>query len=65
MAQLDPKRYGVIVQGRGGNKGGLLLPDIEGIDTPPEQQVKIAKQKAGLGPRDEVRLERFEVNRYY
>lgn len=63
LAQLDPKRYGVIVQGRGGNKG-LLLPDIEGIDTP-EQQVKIAKQKAGLGPRDEVRLERFEVNRYY
>lgn len=61
-AELDPKRYGVIVRGRG--RSGLLLPDLEGIDTV-EEQVRIAKEKAGLGPHDEVRLERFEVKRYY
>lgn len=63
LSQLDPKRYGVIVRGRDG-RTGLLLPDLEGIDTP-EQQVQIAKEKAGLGPGDEVQLERFEVKRYY
>lgn len=63
LAQLDPKRYGVIVHGWGG-RTGLLLPNLEGIDTA-EEQVEIAKQKAGLGSRDQVRLERFEVKRYY
>ena len=63
LDELDPKRYGVIVRGAGG-RTGLLLPDLEGIDTP-EKQVEIAKQKAGLGPRDKVYLERFEVKRYH
>lgn len=62
LDELDPKRYGVIVRGRG--RSGLLLPDLEGIETA-EQQVEIAKQKAGLGPGDKVSLERFEVKRYY
>jgi AmmeMemoRadiSam system protein A len=61
LDDLDPKRYGVIVRGRG--RSGLLLPDLEGIDTP-EEQVRIAKEKAGLGPDDEVALERFTVTRY-
>ncbi|SHE79808.1 AmmeMemoRadiSam system protein A [Desulforamulus putei] len=59
--QLDVKKYGVIV--RRGSRSGLLLPDLEGIDTP-RQQVEIAKQKAGIGPDEEVQLERFEVIRY-
>jgi len=62
LQDLDPKRYGVIVRARG--RSGLLLPDLEGIDTA-EEQVAIAKQKAGLGPGDKVSLERFEVKRYY
>lgn len=59
--QLDPKKYGVIVSR--GSRRGVLLPDLEGIDTVAEQ-VAVARQKAGIGPREEVRLERFRVTRY-
>ncbi|MDI3281205.1 MAG: AmmeMemoRadiSam system protein A, partial [Bacillota bacterium] len=61
ISYLDPRRYGVIVSR--GLRRGLLLPDLEGIDTA-EEQVAIARQKAGLGPDEEVTLERFEVIRY-
>jgi AmmeMemoRadiSam system protein A len=60
--QLDPDRYGVIVS-RGGRRG-LLLPNIEGVETAAEQ-VAIAKRKAGIGADEPVQLERFEVVRYY
>jgi AmmeMemoRadiSam system protein A len=59
---LDPKRYGVIVQA--GNRRGLLLPDLEGVDTV-EEQVKISMQKAGIRPGTPVTLHRFEVKRYH
>ncbi|MEL7563350.1 MAG: AmmeMemoRadiSam system protein A [Dehalobacterium sp.] len=62
IEELDPKRYGVIV--KSGYKSGLLLPNLEGIDTA-EEQVKIARQKAGIKPGEPVKLERFEVIRYY
>ena len=62
MAELDPERYGVIVS-RGGRQG-LLLPHLEGIETA-EEQVAIARRKAGIGPDEEVRLQRFEVRRYH
>lgn len=61
LEELDPERYGVIV--RRGGRTGLLLPNLEGVDTV-EEQVAIAKKKAGIGPREEVELERFEVIRY-
>ena len=57
--QLDPARYGVIVEGPGG-RSGLLLPAIPGITTV-EQQVDIAMRKAGLSPTDPVRLSRFSA----
>ena len=60
-AALDVKRYGVIVTR--GHRRGLLLPDLDGVDTV-EQQVAIARQKAGIGPREEVALQRFEVVRH-
>ncbi len=61
-AELDTKRYGVIVTK--GRKRGLLLPNLEGIDRI-EDQVRIAKQKAGIDPEDtDVSLERFEVVRH-
>ncbi len=60
-ADLDPKRYGVIVQS--GWRKGLLLPDLEGVDTV-EYQVDIARRKAGIGPDEPVQLYRFEVKRY-
>ncbi len=62
LDQLDPKRYGVIVTS--GYKKGLLLPDLEGVDTV-EYQVSIAMQKAGIGRGEAVRLQRFEVLRYH
>lgn len=60
--QLDPQKYGVIVTS--GRKRGLLLPNLEGVDTV-EEQVNIAKQKAGIEPGELVQLERFEVARYH
>lgn len=60
-AELDPRKYGVIV--RSGGKMGLLLPNLEGVETV-EEQLAIAKRKAGIGPREPVELERFEVVRY-
>ena len=62
ISQLDPKKYGVIVSS--GYKKGLLLPDLEGVDTA-EEQVDIAKRKAGIYPGEKVKLYRFEVKRYF
>ena len=59
--ELDTERYGVIVTR--GHKRGLLLPNLEGIDTV-EEQIAIAKQKAGIRENEEVGLERFEVIRH-
>ena len=61
-AELDVKRYGVIVTK--GIRRGLLLPDLEGVDTV-EYQVAIARQKAGIRENETgVQLERFEVVRH-
>lgn len=60
--ELDVTRYGVIVTK--GAKRGLLLPNLEGVDTV-EQQIAIAKQKAGIRAHESVELERFEVIRHH
>lgn len=60
--ELDVKRYGVVVTK--GYRRGLLLPNLEGVDTV-EDQIAIAKQKAGIGYDEEAQLERFEVVRHY
>lgn len=57
-AQLDPRRYGVLV-GRDDHHG-LLLPDLEGVDTVADQ-LAIARRKAGLRPDEPVTLQRFTV----
>lgn len=62
VSQLDPKKYGVIVSS--GYKKGLLLPDLEGVNLANEQ-IDIAKRKAGIYPGEKVKLFRFEVKRYY
>ncbi len=62
VSELDPEKYGVIVSS--GYKRGLLLPDLEGVDTA-EEQIDIAKRKAGIYPGEKVKLYRFEVKRYY
>lgn len=59
---LDVKRYGVIVTN--GDRRGLLLPDLDGVDTVAEQ-VAIARSKAGIAQDEPVSLQRFEVVRHY
>lgn len=61
LEQLDVVKYGVIV--RSGYRSGLLLPNLEGVNTP-EEQVSIALQKAGISPREKYTMERFEVIRH-
>ena len=61
-SELDVKRYGVIVSK--GYRKGLLLPNLEGVDTV-EEQISIARQKAGIAPDESVKLQRFEVVRHY
>lgn len=60
-AELDVARYGVIVSA--GPRRGLLLPHLEGVDTV-EQQIAIARQKAGISSHEAVTLQRFEVVRH-
>ena len=58
---LDVKKYGVIVSR--GHRRGLLLPDLEGVDTV-ARQVDIARRKAGIEPGEKVKLQRFRVVRH-
>ena len=59
--ELDPKKFGVIVRSKG--RVGLLLPDLEGVDTV-EQQLSIALEKAGISPHEDYIIEKFEVIRH-
>ena len=59
--ELDPKKYGIIVIS--GLKRGLLLPDLDGVDTV-EEQIRITKMKAGILPHEDVEIHRFRVIRY-
>jgi len=62
IEELNPAKYGVIV--RQDERAGLLLPDLEGVDTA-KKQVEIAKRKAGISIEEEdIELMRFEVKRY-
>jgi len=61
IEELDVIKYGVIVTKDGCS--GLLLPNLEGVDTP-KKQVKIALQKAGIKPGEDYSMERFEVIRH-
>lgn len=59
---LNPKTYGVIVSA--GDKRGVLLPDLPGVDTI-EQQLHIAMQKAGIPVGTPIAVHRFKVNRFH
>lgn len=60
-SELDPKRYGVIVRDK--MRQGLLLPNLDGVDTV-EKQIEIALQKAHISDQDSYEMERFEVVRH-
>ncbi len=51
----------MIVEHRG--LRGLLLPDLEGVDTV-EEQLRIVKMKAGISMAEDCIVHRFEVERY-
>ncbi len=57
---LDPKKFGVIVSS--GYRRGVLLPDIDGVDTV-DYQLSIALQKAGISPSEKFKIHRFEVRK--
>lgn len=60
-SELDPKRYGVLAIY--GNKRGILLPDLPGVDNI-DQQIEIACSKGGIDPDEPAKLYRFEVRRF-
>jgi AmmeMemoRadiSam system protein A len=62
LSELDPLIYGIIL--RSGNRSGLLLPDLEGVDTV-EMQMAITRQKAGIAQGESVEVFRFQVHRHY
>jgi AmmeMemoRadiSam system protein A len=66
LEELDPKRYGLIVQSLENPwKRGLLLPDLPGIQTAEEQFHHTKVYKAGIADDDEpIQMYRFEVLRY-
>lgn len=61
-AELDPRRWGVVVRAEDGRRG-LLLPDIPSVASVVEQ-VAIARRKAGVGDAERVRLQRFSARRF-
>ncbi len=63
LEELDPKIFGVIVEDENETRRGLLLPDIEGVETV-EQQIEIAARKAGIAPGEPLKLSRFRVERF-
>jgi len=79
IEELDPKKFGVIVKttpfvypnqedvvfnGHFIAKTGLLLPDLEGVDTI-EKQISIACQKGGIDPeREKIFIYKFTVEKY-
>jgi AmmeMemoRadiSam system protein A len=60
-SQLDPEEYGIIVES--GWRRGLLLPDLEGVDSV-EEQIAICRLKAGISPSEPIDLYRFQVRRF-
>lgn len=61
ISKLDPREYGVIVEC--GWRRGLLLPNLEGVNTV-EEQIDICRRKADILPSEPVKLYRFKVRRY-
>ena len=60
--ELDVKKYGIIV--KSGDKRGVLLPDLDSVNTV-EEQIRIAKMKAGITDKEEFDIQRFEIVRHF
>lgn len=62
IRELNAKKFGIIVTNQG--RRGLLLPDLEEVDTP-EQQIAICRRKAWIGDDEPITIEKFEVRRFH
>lgn len=62
VQELDPQRFGVVVRDGAGRRG-LLLPAVDGVDDA-QTQLRIAREKAGIGPLEAVTLHRFEARKF-
>lgn len=63
LEKHDPKRHGLIVKCADG-RCGLLLPDLEGVETT-EHQIMICCQKGGIDPDfDQFEKWEFEVEKH-
>lgn len=60
-SQLNHKKYGVIV--KKGIKKGVLLPDLDGVNSV-DEQLSIAASKAGIKNLIDLRVQRFTVERH-
>ncbi|PIP24394.1 MAG: AMMECR1 domain-containing protein [Candidatus Nealsonbacteria bacterium CG02_land_8_20_14_3_00_37_10] len=79
LKELNPKKFGIIIKtapisspngtdvvfnGHMPIKSGLLLPDLEGVDTV-EKQISIACQKGGIDPtREKIIIYRFTTEKH-
>ena len=61
---LDPKEFGIIVEDVSKWRRGLLLPNLEGVDTV-DYQIRIAMNKAGIFSGDKIRVYRFSSKRFF
>jgi len=63
ISELDPLKYGVLVKSNTG-KSGLLLPDLEGLNTT-EKQLEAVCVKAGINPElENIEIYKFEAKKY-
>lgn len=60
--ELDPARFGVVVRDAAGRQG-VLLPAVPGV-ADARQQVRIAREKAGIPDGASVKLFRFAVEKH-
>lgn len=60
--ELNCKEYGLVLKNE--HKQGVLLPDLEGVDSV-EEQIRICRKKAGLKSDEPVEMFRFQVKRYH
>ncbi len=61
LSELNPKIYGLVVRIK--SKQGVLLPDLEGVNSP-EEQIKICRDKGKIHPDDPIEMYRFKVDRF-
>ena len=61
ISELDVKKYGIVVTS--GFKRGLLLPDIDGVESV-EEQIRVAKEKGNINENEDFKIEKFTVERH-